>query len=60
MLLRCSFQEAVRPVVEALVSSHWFAALPGPARVITLDTVLRCMVRATPSAHVRGAHTLLI
>ena len=41
-----SFHEAVRPVVEALVSSQWFAALPGPARMITLDTVLCSMVRS--------------
>ena len=47
MLMGCrarSFREAVLPVVEALVSSQWFAALPGPARVTTLDTVVCSMV----------------
>ena len=46
----------MRPVVEALVSSPWFAALPGPARVITLDTVLCSMVRSTPRTRYHGAY----
>ena len=48
------FRVSVRPLLEALVRSPGFAALPGPARVLVVDDVVSSMARPKPYSLSRG------